>query len=86
MRTKTVGVRQLKAQASALLQELRGGDLEILVTVRGQTVARIEPVSSDSVDGMGNMRGALAGTLPDADWEDFQAAKAIWEPRPLDQS
>ena len=85
MRTKTVGVRELKAKASALLQELRAGDLEILITVRGQTVARMEPVYGDAIDGMGNMRAALAVVLPDAGWEDFQEAKRLWEPRPLEQ-
>lgn len=88
MRIKSIGVRDLKAHASALLQEIQRGDLEVLITVRGRPVARLLPLSTAGprppVDGMGGLRGALSG-FPHLEWEDFQAAKQLVEPRPLNE-
>lgn len=88
MRVRRVGVRELKAHASAILQELQRGDLEVLVTVRGRPVARIEALGPDEArtppDGMGGLRGALTD-FPRLEWEDFKAVAREWEPRPLDE-
>ena len=79
----TIGIRQLKAQTSAVLREIQATGTEFIVTVRGRPVARIEPIAADQgpapPDGMGGLRGALSD-LPKLGWEDFAAAAEIWEP------
>jgi prevent-host-death family protein len=84
---RSVGVRELKARTSAILREVQSTGTEILVTVHGRPIARIEPVPSDRevepTDGMGGTRGILTGLL-NLDWKEFEAAKKLWEPRPLD--
>lgn len=86
MGTRTIGVRELKARASEVLREAQETGEEVIVTVRGRPVARLEPLSpitGRSVDGMGGLRGALSG-LPRLDWDDFADAARVWEPRSLD--
>jgi antitoxin (DNA-binding transcriptional repressor) of toxin-antitoxin stability system len=84
---RVIGVREFKTQASAVLREVRDSGAEFIMSLRGRPVARIEPLTGGStrptVDGMGNSRGAYAGS-PELDWEDFIAAKKLWEPRPPD--
>ena len=80
--THVIGVRDLKAHASAVLREVCETGAEYIVSVRGRPVARIEPLGGDidaqSIDGMGNLRGAMAD-LPRLDWDDFVAAKRLWD-------
>lgn len=69
-----------------MLREIQATGVEVVVTVHGRPVARIEASGETSADtpvnGMGNTRGILAG-WPELTWEDFQAAKKLWEPRDL---
>lgn len=84
MRRKSVGIRELKAHASEIVHELQRGDLEVVVTLRGKPVARMEAVNLPDrkpVDGLGGMMGALEGILPEVTWEDFMEVKKMWEPR-----
>lgn len=87
MPSRTIGVRDLKAKASALLREVETSGVEFVITVRGRPVARLEPIAPGepgrATDGTGGSRGIFAGVLPDATWEDFQELKRIWDPRPL---
>lgn len=81
---RTVGIRELKAHTSALLRAVQEDGAEIIVTVHGRPVARIEPVgeaAETSTDGMGGTRGVLSGRTPEAGWDDFDAAKQLWSPR-----
>ncbi|MSQ27111.1 MAG: type II toxin-antitoxin system prevent-host-death family antitoxin [Dehalococcoidia bacterium] len=81
---RTVGVRELKTHTSALLRSVQEEGVEIIITVHGRPVARLEPLGTPrgkAVDGMGGARGIFAGTLPQAEWEDFQALKRQWDPR-----
>ena len=84
---RTIGIRELKTHVSAVLREVQETGVKFVVTVHGRPVARIEPVEiEDTVvpkDGMGRTRGALS-ELSKLDWNDFEAAKKLWEPRPLD--
>lgn len=83
---RTIGIRELKAQTSAVVREIQATGAEFIVTVRGRPVARIEPIVADpapSPDGMGGLRGALS-ELPQLRWEDFAEAAHLWEPKPLD--
>jgi prevent-host-death family protein len=87
MPKRTIGVRDLKARASALLREVEADGVEFVITVRGRPVARLEPIAPGETrrpaDGTGGSRGIFAGVLPDATWEDFQELKRIWDPRPF---
>ena len=83
---RTIGVRELKAQASELLRQVAGSGSEFIITVRGRPVARLEPIAPGEAgppsDGTGGSRGVFAGG-PAGEWEDFLDAKRIWDPRPL---
>ena len=83
---REVGIRELKARTSAVLREVYEDGHGLIITVHGRAVARIEPISPPveqaTVDGMGNTRGAF-GEMPALEWEDFEVAKRVWEPRPL---
>ena len=84
MRLKSVGIRELKTHASELVHELQAGDLEILVTLRGKPVARMEALNlpdKKPVDGMGGTFGIMQGIWPDITWEEFQEVKKELEPR-----
>ncbi len=84
---RTIGIRELKAHASAVIREVKETGVEFIITVHGRPVARVEPISiedvSTSLDGMGSSRGALS-ELAKLGWNDFEAAKKLWEPRPPD--
>ena len=87
MSNRSIGVRELKARASAVLREVQATGAEFIITIHGRPVARIEPITGEDrlspVDGMGGTRDAYpeyAGLT----WEDFQEVKKVWEPRPLD--
>lgn len=80
---RTVGIRELKTHTSAILRSVQDG-AEIIITVHGRPVARIEPLGEaapEPEDGMGGTRGILEGRAPRAEWEDFQALKRLWDPR-----
>lgn len=82
---RSIGIRELKSHTSAVLREVATSGEEIVVTVRGRPIARIEPVRTvpaPTMDGMGGLRGALS-TLPAIEWEDFASAGRAWEPRPV---
>jgi len=81
-------MRELKANASAVIREVQESGTEVIITVRGRPVARIEPLTDEPgaapTDGMGGLKGALSD-FPRLEWEDFVAAKRLWDPRPLEQ-
>ncbi len=85
--SRIIGIRELKARASAVLREVQDIGAEFVITVHGRPVARIEPISGDSVavsvDAMGGSRGTLSH-LPKLSWRNFKTAKKIWEPKPPD--
>jgi prevent-host-death family protein len=80
---RVVGVRELKAHASAVLREVCENGTEFIISMRGRPIARIEPLAGEgalpAVDGMGDSRGALS-ELPRLDWDDFAVAKRLWQP------
>ena len=85
---RSIGVRELKAHASAVLREVQATGAEVIITVHGRPVVRIEPITNEDspvlTDGMGGLRDAFpenAGLT----WEDFQEVKKFWEPKPLDE-
>ena len=86
--SRKIGIRELKANASAVIREVQESETEVIITVRGRPVARIEPLTAEAgpapTDGMGGLRGALSD-FPRLEWEDFVAAKRLWDPRPFEQ-
>ncbi len=86
--SRKIGMRELKANASAVIREVQESGTEVIITVRGRPVARIEPLTDEPgaapTDGMGGLKGALSD-FPRLEWEDFVAAKRLWDPRPLEQ-
>lgn len=84
---RMIGVRELKAHASAVLREVCETGVDYVISVRGRPIARIEPLLLEGfplgLDGMGSSRGTLSG-LPRLDWDDFAAAKSLWQPGLLD--
>ncbi|MBM2810700.1 MAG: Antitoxin [Chloroflexi bacterium] len=86
--SRKIGIRELKANASAVIREVQERGNEVIITVRGRPVARIEPLPAETVaaptDGMGGLRDAFPD-MPNLEWEDFVAAKRLWDPRPLEQ-
>ncbi len=84
---RTIGVKELKAHTSEVLRQLQETGGEVIVTVHGRPVARIEAFTEvgavTPTDGMGGMRDSWAA-LPAAEWEDFEEAKRAWEPRDPD--
>lgn len=61
MREKTVGIRELKAQLSGYIQEVKNGRT-VLITERGRPVGRIMPVHQTLEERMQNLirSGAMA--------------------------
>lgn len=59
---RKVGVRTLKAQASELLRAVEDGE-EIVVTRRGQPIARLDRVDSETPRPM-RLRGLFADLAP----------------------
>ena len=83
---RTLGVRELKSHASAILREVESDGAAFVITVRGRPVARIEAFQPEPrnavVDGMGSMRDSLKD-LSAMDWEDFVALKRVWDSEDL---
>ena len=81
-----VGVRELKAQTSRILREVREEGEEFLVTYRGQVIARLVPVHppQEQVEAMNRVwreLDALAAEIQ-ARWsEDISAVEAVTEQR-----
>jgi len=78
----TYGVREFKARLSEILSGLEEGD-EVIITRHGKPCARLTaaPKPEDEKRSLRTLRGAFAGILPQAEYEDFLEAKKIWEPR-----
>jgi prevent-host-death family protein len=64
--TSTVGIRELKARLSTYLDSVKDGN-EIVVTERGQAVARIVPVSGGSEQALARLMAEGRVLPPEAD-------------------
>lgn len=80
----TVGVRELKQQASELIRKVREDGQEIQVTYRGKVVALVVPVKSSSksvLEEEWNQLDVLAAEIG-ARWpEDVTSVEAVTEGR-----
>lgn len=77
----TYSIREAKAHLSEILRDLDHGE-EVIITRRGRPCGRLTPVAADADDrpSLATLRGALS-ELPDAEYQDFQDIKSIWEAR-----
>ena len=77
----TYSIREAKARLSEILRDLDHGE-EVIITRRGRPCGRLTTVDSgvDERPSLATLRGALS-QLPDADYQDFQNIKGIWETR-----
>jgi len=73
---KTVVISEFKAKCIAFLREAQQTGESILVTRRGQPIARVEPVREDRSErplgvfrGRMKVRGDIVQTDSSADWE-----------------
>ena len=77
----TYSIREAKARLSAILRDLNRGE-EVIITRRGRPCGRLTAVDTavDDRPSLATLRGALSD-LPDAEYQDFQDIKGIWDTR-----
>lgn len=88
----TVSIRELKARTSEILRQLeKEGDLEVIVTRHGKPCAKLVSARRHLVriaeKVPASERISLRNTwshLPELTDADFEEAKRIWEPRPIE--
>ena len=75
----TIGVRELKANASRVLKEVQESGEEIIITRRGKPCVKMIPISvgQEPERTLRSLRGALL-SLPELDFDDFLDIKSIW--------
>ena len=76
----TIGVRELKANASRVLAEVEKSGEEIIVTRRGKPCVKLVPIGAAQEEErtLQSLRGALL-SLPELDFNDFMDVKRAWE-------
>ena len=77
----TYSIREAKARLSEILRDLDHGE-EVIITRRGRPRGRLTAVDTavDDRPSLATLRGGLS-ELPDAEYQDFQDVKGIWETR-----
>lgn len=76
--TQTIAISDFKARCLELLEGVRQRGEEIIVTKRGEAIARVTPARRSSGRLRGSMRHALVirGDVVSVDWsEDWEAAR-----------
>ena len=74
----TYSIREAKTRLSEILRDLGHGE-EVIITRRGRPCGRLTAVDTD-VDDRPSL-ATLRGALSDAEYQDFQDVKGIWETR-----
>lgn len=77
----TIGVRELKAKTSKLLQEVAGERKEFIITSHGRPCGKLVPVDLEpgkQKNPAVTLRGAYAD-LPELDYEYFKELKGVWK-------
>jgi prevent-host-death family protein len=79
----TYTITQFKAKASEILDNLEAGD-EVIITRRGKPCGKLTAVTPPVAEepSIDRLKARFA-KLPDLEYEDFQEAKRIWDPKPL---
>lgn len=65
---KTVGIRELKQNASAVVSRVAAGE-SITITDRGRPAARLTPLEASTIERLYASGGAIAPRHPLADYE-----------------
>lgn len=75
----TYNIREFKARASEILRNLDEGD-EVIITRHGKPCGKLTSMQSATVSrpSLSTLRGTLT-RLPEAEYQDFLDAKAVWE-------
>ena len=75
----TYRIREFKAKVSEILRNLNDGE-EVIITRRGKPCGKLIPVQSaaEGKPSLRDLRGSMTH-LPDASYEDFLGAKALWD-------
>ncbi len=76
----TIGVRELKANASRVLKEVQESGEEIIITRRGKPCVKLTPirVGQKRERTLLSLRGAML-SLPELEFDDFMDIKSVWE-------
>ena len=76
----TIGVRELKANASRVLKEVQESGEEIIITRRGKPCVKMVPITvgQERARTLRSLRGALL-SLPELEFDDFMDIKSVWE-------
>ena len=74
----TVGIRELKSQASEIIRQVREDRVEYLVTLRGEPVATLSPVEGWELEA-GQLRGAIATRASESPIDDQRARRRAIE-------
>lgn len=76
----TYSIREFKARLSEILRSVEEGE-EVIITRRGKPCGKLTAAPpSEQKPSLRTLRGAYAGVLPDATFQDFMDIKKIWEP------
>lgn len=80
----TYNIREFKAGLSEILRDVEAG-AEVIIARRGRPFAKLTALGTPNTTKapLSTLRGALRHRLPDATYQDFLDAKAVWEPKPL---
>lgn len=75
----TIGIRELKAQTSKVLRQVKSEQKEIIITNHGRPCGKLVPVDEDELEKKPSaaLRGAYTD-LPDLDEELFDQLKQAW--------
>ncbi len=76
----TIGIRELKAQTSKVLREVRSERKEIIITSHGRPCGKLVPVDESELEekkSASTLRGAYSD-LPELDEERFGQLKQVW--------
>lgn len=76
----TIGVRELKANASKVLKAVEKSGEEMVVTRRGKPCVKLVPIGAGREEErtLRSLRGALL-SLPDLDFDEFMDVKSVWD-------
>lgn len=77
-------MKEFKARTSAILRDLAAGE-SVIITRHGKPCAKLTSLIQNPAErqSLGSIRG-IWSDLPDVSYEEFQALKRIWGPKPLE--
>ena len=76
----TIGIRDFKARASAIIRTLESSGEEVVITRHGKPCGKLVAIGNEQrrQKSLKALRGAFSN-LPDAEYEDFLDIKGVWK-------